>query len=193
VLAHDAEYYLGNCGDAQGDLAFIKVEASSGVVLGANVVKVDGLYGCGFGFQRFVIEQGRAPLPVFSSLFPAGVTTIAGDVDLGSSWTCAAAIGEDYRRRVNLTILNAGEEQAAVLVRVLPLLPYAPLLEISYSIPAWQVQQFRLPIPASATGGEDMAWVEVTSTQPYLSYVSSIFENGQPGSQPFEIFPSRLP
>lgn len=195
VLPHNAEYYLGNCGDAQGALAFIKVEVSSGVVLGANVVKVDGLYGCGFGFQQFVIDQGRAPLPVFSSLFPAGATTIAGDVGLGSSWTCAAAIGEDYRRRVNLTILNAGGEEAVVFVRVLPIRPSAPLLEISYSIPARQVQQFRLPIPDFPTGAayENMAWVEVTSTQPYLSYVSTIFENGQPGSQPFEVFPSRLP
>jgi hypothetical protein len=195
VLPHNAEYYLGNCGGAQGGLAFIKVEVSSGMVLGAHVAKVDGLYGCGFGFQQFVIEQGRAPLPVFSSLFPAGATTIAGDVGLGSSWTCAAAIGEDYRRRVNLTILNAGEEEAAVFVRVLPIRPSAPLLEISYLIPVRQVQQFRLPIPDFPTGAayENNAWVEVTSTQPYLSYVTTIFENGQPGSQPFEIFPSRLP
>jgi len=35
-------------------------------------------------------------------------------------------------------------------------------------------------------------WVNITADQPFLSYVSSIFENGEPGSLPFEVFPSRL-
>jgi hypothetical protein len=194
VPPHSAVYYLGNCADTTGPLAFIRIEATSGMFLGAHVSRADGPYGCGFGFQQFVIEQGRAPLPVFSSLFPAGATTIAGDIALGTAWACAAAIGEDYRRRVNLTVLNAGEESATVLVRVLPITPSDPLLEISYSIPARQVQQFRLPIPDFATGSayDYFAWVEVTSSQPYLSYVSTIFVNGQPDSLPFEVFPSRL-
>ncbi len=35
-------------------------------------------------------------------------------------------------------------------------------------------------------------WIRISRDQPFLGYVSSVFEGGAPGSMPFEIFTPRL-
>ena len=56
---------------------------------------------------------GRVELPVFTEIFPAGSTAVAGDVSL-SALECAS--GPEARRRVNLTLFNAGSQSATFRV-----------------------------------------------------------------------------
>ena len=35
-------------------------------------------------------------------------------------------------------------------------------------------------------------WITISANQPFLSYVSTVFEDGEAGSMPFEVYPSRL-
>ena len=55
-----------------------------------------------------------------------------------------------------------------------------------------------VPIPRTLTEigdnrrlGSMSVWLTITSDQPYLGYVSSVFEGGEPGSLPFQVFPLR--
>lgn len=134
---------------------------------------------------------GRVELPVFTELFPAGSTAVAGDVSL-SALECAS--GPEARRRVNLTLFNAGT--VAAKFRVWAVSPTAgpggSSPEQEYSVPATSLVQFNaLPLedlPVCQVGG---AWFRITGDQPFLAYVSTVRPENLPGVLPYEIFPAR--
>lgn len=134
---------------------------------------------------------GRVELPVFTELFPAASTAVAGDVTLSAS-ECAGA--PEARRRVNLTLFNAGTELATF--RVIAIAgsggPAGILPELVYQVPAKSLVQFnQLPLeglPVCQAGG---AWFQITGDQPFLAYLSTVRPESAPGILPYEIFPAR--
>ena len=152
--------------------------------------------------QGYDLGQGRAPMPVFRVLFPAGTRVLAGPVNLGSPRLPeAGGISiEKCLRRVNVTLFNAGDEPAVFTIRALKLRrDSTPILEQQVTLGPKQVQQLnRLPVPI-LVGDNDMkggnaeyelfTWITVEATQPYLAYVSSVFDDPEPGALPFEVFP----
>ena len=156
---------------------------------------VDPAPGPGHGYD---LGEGQAPLPVFRELFPAGKRVIAGPVNLGSPRLPEAggATIQKNLRRVNVTLFNAGDESASFAIRALKLRKDpAPILLQELTLGPKQVWQVnRLPIPLSPDD-EDMrfdhellAWVTIDASQPYLAYVSSVFDDPEPGALPFEVF-----
>jgi len=59
-------------------------------------------------------------------------------------------------------------------------------------------QANRLPIPLlpdpDMTNSEQLfVWITIEATQPYLAYVSSVFDDPEPGALAFEVFaPQRI-
>lgn len=135
---------------------------------------------------------GRLELPVFGELFPAGMTAVAGDVSLSAS---ECADGATSRRRVNLTLFNAGEADATFHVSTVSAMtgPGLPSMEREYTVPAASVVQFNeLPLqglPVCLAGG---AWFRITGDQPFLAYISTVRPETLPGVLPYEIFPAKL-
>ncbi|MHB1044538.1 MAG: hypothetical protein ACYC4P_00865 [Thermoanaerobaculia bacterium] len=144
------------------------------------------------GLPKVPESLGRLELPVFGELFPAGMTAIAGDVSLSAS-ECAE--GATNRRRVNLTLFNAGDAAATFRVSAVSATagPGGPASEKEYSVPASSIVQFNeLPLeglPVCAAGG---AWFRITGDQPFLAYLSTVRSETLPGVLPYEIFPAKL-
>ena len=77
--------------------------------------------------------------------------------------------------------------------------PNEPVWSSTVSVDARSVLQVNnVPIPRSLTNpqenrriGSMSVWLTVTSDQPYLGYVSSVFEGGESGSLPFQVFALR--
>lgn len=143
------------------------------------------------GSPKVPESLGRVELPIFTSLVPAGGTAVAGDVSLSPS-ECAA--GPEARRRVNLTLFNAGDAKATFQVVGVTVVPgpggSAPPL--TFEVPARSLIQFNaLPIenlPVCEQGG---AWFRITGDQTFLAYVSTVRPQTDPGILPYEIFPAR--
>lgn len=185
---------------APGEPAFAQVTASPGVILAAGVERFD-LDGCGY-LLRAQVAGGRAALPVYAGLFPGGATAVCGDIDLGNprlSDACTAdAIRRRYRRRVNLVLFNASPQ--ATVFRVIAKALHnsqTALATFDYPVEPWGVEQFNdllLGTPsdpnATATGGIRI-WLTIQSPYDFLAYAASIFEDGDPGTNAFEIFPAR--
>jgi hypothetical protein len=137
-------------------------------------------------------SYGRVELPVFTSLFPAGATAVAGDVSLTAT-ECAG--GPEVRRRVNLTLFNAGDAAATfqVVGTAVGGGPGGGTSPLTYTVPAGSLVQFNaIPLeglPVCQAGG---AWFKVTGDQPFLAYVSTNRPETAPGILPYEIFPARL-
>ena len=144
------------------------------------------------GLPKVPESYGRVELPVFTELFPAGMTAVAGDVSLSAS-ECGA--GPEARRRVNLTLFNAGEATARFEVTTVApgAAPGAGDAPLEYEVPAGSLVQFNaLPLeslPVCDAGG---AWFRVKGDQPFLAYVSTVRPETTPGVLPYEIFPARL-
>ncbi len=144
------------------------------------------------GLAKIPESLGRLELPVFGDLFPAGMTAVAGDVSLSAS-ECAE--GATNRRRVNLTLFNAGDSAATFRVSAVSATagPGGPAAEKEYSVPAASIIQFNaLPLeglPVCAAGG---AWFRITGDQPFLAYLSTVRPETLPGILPYEIFPAKL-
>jgi hypothetical protein len=144
------------------------------------------------GLPKVPESLGRVELPVFTELFPAGMTAVAGDVSLSAS-ECAAA--PEARRRVNLTLFNAGGSMATFKVSSVSAgaAPGSSGEGVEYEVPAKSLVQFNaLPIdtlPVCDAGG---AWFRITGDQPFLAYVSTVRPETLPGVLPYEIFPARL-
>lgn len=147
-----------------------------------------------------MVSQGRSSIPVFDALIPAGRTVVCGDISLGApTQKCGYPVVQQYPRRVNVTLFNAGSASATFLVTVVPLTVSAnPLYETAVSVAPHDVIQLnRLPIPVisnnTTINGYDVSvWIRIVGTQPYLAYASSVFEDGVAGSMPFEVFPPHL-
>ncbi len=143
------------------------------------------------GLPKVPESLGRVELPIFESLVPAGQTAVAGDVSLTPS-ECAGS--PENRRRVNLTLFNAGEEEATFVVvgAVVGDGPGGDTPAQEFTVPARSLVQFNaLPVdafPVCAAGG---AWFRITGDQPFLAYVSTVRPQTVPGVLPYEIFPAR--
>jgi hypothetical protein len=144
------------------------------------------------GSPKVPESYGRIELPVFTSLVPAGLTAVAGDVALTPTECSGPA---ESRRRVNLTIFNAGEKGATFTVvgTAVSAGPGAPGAAQTYTVPARSLVQFNaLPVDAFPVCQPGGAWLRITGDQPFLAYVSTARPQTVPGILPYEIFPARL-
>ncbi|HYN41807.1 MAG TPA: hypothetical protein VE129_08525 [Thermoanaerobaculia bacterium] len=143
------------------------------------------------GLPKVPESLGRVELPVFTELFPAGSTAVAGDISL-SALECAS--GPEARRRVNITLFNAGTESATFGVSATSVMtgPGGGGPEYAYEVPAKSLVQFNAlslqGLPVCDAGG---AWFRITGDQPFLAYVSTVRPENLAGVLPYEIFPAR--
>ncbi len=143
--------------------------------------------------------QGRLELPVFDALFPGGSHAVCGDVRvLDSPNDACPTFAPVFRRRVNLTLLNAGTAPATfqVVARQLPApgVKGSTVFRSSYTVHAEAVRQVdNLPLDLSSVCGEERSnlWFDVTSDQPFLFYVSTAAEDATPGALPYEVYAGR--
>jgi hypothetical protein len=192
--------------DFAGDgLEIVKYELSGDVVLTATLERIHGSFpDCKFsGVEPSLgssLPQGRIPLPVFEDLFPADAVVASGDVvpfNPGPAELPPGCGNQKYVRRINLTLFNGGVESATFLVKVYkkPFGP-GPVFTSTFGVPPETVQQFNSvytpPIPPFEDEGESNLWFTITADQPFLSYVSTTFDEPQPGAIPYEVFPSKL-
>jgi hypothetical protein len=191
-----------NAPSSPGPLGIAELVADSGVILNAGIEKAQLHCGCSNPdiLDCVLVSQGRTAIPVFQGLFPAGATVVCGDVNLGApEQTCGDPPNQQYIRRVNVTLFNGGSQSATFSITAIPLARTSqPLYQQGVTLAPKEVRQLnRVPIPvvtdtATRSGYDVFAWITISSTQPFLAYVSSIFEGGAPGSMPFEVFPPRL-
>lgn len=183
---------------------FAVIRAPENAVVRAEVERrqlVSSGCGSGAGSGRSAdLGEGRAPLPVFREPFPAGATTIMGPVDLGSPRVvtdCVSGYQQHGSRRVNVTLFNAGGEEAVFLIRSFRMQgDPEPVLEVPVTLGPGRVHQVNgLPIFAAiAESGapwrpQELAWVTVEATQPFLVYTSTVFIDPEPATLPFQVFP----
>ncbi len=155
-------------------------------------------------FGCTVIPQGRVPVPVFTGLFAAGSTVVHGEVDLGNPFLSAncATLNQRYPRRVNVALFNAGDAPATFRISVrVGVLNTNTYFSTTATVAAKDVVQINsLPLtlddvaqqPFANGDGTTRLWVLVTADQPYLSWVSSVFDSPEPGAMPMEVFPPHL-
>lgn len=179
-------------------VAFLEMRTAPEVSVSGDLVWSKRYLGCGNVLGSTKVPQGQVALPVFRSLFPAGRTAIAGAVELGrlmDSPYCPEAARE-YRRRVNVTLFNAGDAEANFVVTELPLNGIAtPLYETTRMVGAKRVLQINsIPVPtedspdiAGPING-DSIWFKVTASQPFPFYVSTVFEDPEPGAAAFQVY-----
>lgn len=190
------------CPTVSGQLGYAELSTTPGIVVTAEVERTLQK-NCGVeGLSSHDIGEGRAPMPVFRDLFPAAARVLTGPVTLGTPGIPAYCGPPSLKgmRRVNVTMFNAGEEPALFKIRVLKLQRDAtPILEQEVTIGARSVQQVnRLPIPVLPDPDMEYSeqlfvWITIEATQPYLAYVSSIFDDPEPGALAFEVFaPQRI-
>ncbi len=144
------------------------------------------------GLPKVPAPLGRLELPVFTEIFPAGSTAVAGDISL-SPLECAS--GPEARRRVNLTLFNAGTETATFSVSAVSVMTGpggGSPPERVYEVPAKSLVQFNAlslaGLPVCDAGG---AWFRISGDQPFLAYISTVRPENVPGVLPYEIFPAR--
>lgn len=195
--------YVGSCipTPPKNRLAMHVLETSVALVANPTVSLIDlPPFGyCGPGSPE--IPQGRVLLPVFKSLFPTGSTVGFGDINLGSPdiGYCASP-NQRYPCRVNVTLFNGGDAPASFRIRVKAGVnrPEDFYEQTVFVGPKEIIQVNRLPLDldevASRTEGESEApvWVLLSADQPYVAYVSSVFDDPEPGAMPMEVYPPRL-
>ncbi len=195
--------WAGIGGPENGPVGFAELLADPGVIVNAGVEKVQFCSGCLLPDRvggDTLVSQGRTAMPVFDSLFPAGASVICGEVNLGAPrQTCGKPSDQQYPRRVNVTLLNAGAEEATFRIQAISLYTKAePIHEQTVKVGARDVTQVNnVPIPRTENGHitvdyDTYVWIRVTCNQPFLAYVSSVFEGEASGSMPFEVFTPRL-
>ncbi len=185
-----------------GQLGFAALSMTAPFIVTAEVERMLQK-NCGIdGLNSHDIGEGRAPMPVFRDLFPAASRVLTGPVTLGTPGIPAYCGPPSLKgiRRVNVTMFNAGQEPALFKIRVLKLQrDSTPILEQEVTIGARSVQQVnRLPIPLLPDPDMEyreqyFVWITIEATQPYLAYVSSVFDDPEPGALAFEVFaPQRI-
>lgn len=201
TLPPDSRRYVQMCVNKAPDrgVGFLEFRSAGPARLAAWVSRVDYRLGCEIACPgdgcTVSIPQGRYAIPVYDTLFPAGSRAVSNDIALGSlelPLHCDLP-NQMYIRRLNVTLFNPGSVAATFAVRLRTFRTGAtPILEQEVSVaPRDVVQLNRLAIPLDEAGGPDrntpLVWVEVTANQPFLSYVSTVFDDGAPGSLPFEV------
>lgn len=184
-------------------VAMLLMRATPGVLFGAEVQRARFRCGCDQSLGCTPIPQGQATLPVFRGLFPSGATAISGPVELGNFRlppTCASA-NQQYRRRVNVTLFNGGESTATFRIWETPNHFSSETLysrEVTVG-PKEVLQLDSFPVPTEwdlnlvAVNGGNRIWMNVTADQPFLSYVSTIFDDPEAGALPFQVYPGSVP
>ncbi|MEO8584669.1 MAG: hypothetical protein ABI584_00765 [Acidobacteriota bacterium] len=182
--------------------------ADTSVAVRGDVQRVIGVAECGGGttidgtLGYNIVSQGTAPLPVYKSLMPANSTAVAGPVDLGARddpRTCITG-SLTHQRRVNVTLFNAGVVTADFRVagRRLRQRP-DPVFEIPVVLGPLEVRQLNsIPIAISDDlqlneGFDARIWLSITASQPFLAYVTTIFEGGEPGTNAVTVYEARGP
>ncbi len=195
--------WAGIGGPESGPVGFVELLADPGVIVNAGVEKAQFCSGCVLPDRvggETLVSQGRSAMPVFESLFPAGASVICGEVNLGAPrQTCGKPPDQQYPRRVNVTLLNAGAQEATFTVQAISLYTKPePIFELAVKVGAKDVKQVNsVPIPRTENGHvtvdyDTYVWIRITCDQPFLAYVSSVFEGGAQGSMPFEVFTPRI-
>lgn len=173
---------------------FNEFEVPPGVVVSAEVEKV---FAKPCAIDPTILGQGRVPLPVYRGLFPAGIHVVTNTIALGNPRLTPDCVAENekYFRRVNVTLFNGGDEPGTFTIKVLPLWNTpTPIYETTVTLAAKEVRQVnRLPIPIvdspeTFSWSGVFVWMVVTCDQPFLGYASTIFDDPEPGAQPFEVF-----
>ena len=142
------------------------------------------------GLPKTPAALGRVELPVFTDLFPAGMTAVAGDISFSAEECAAGATG---RRRVNLTLFNAGDAPATFVVDAPNGKPEGSAWPKSLEVPAGTLVQFNdVPTEGLAVCETGGAFLSVTADQPFLAYVSTSRPETAAGILPYEVFPARL-
>lgn len=142
-------------------------------------------------------SAGALTLPVFTSLVPANTRSVAGSFRSSYAECVAGA-----RRRLNITLLNAGDVSAtfhvAVAIRTNGIKVGPPddretRTTSDYLVPPRTVRQINAvpyDVDAFCDGWQwGMAWVEIIADQPYLAYASTV-RNDESGILPYEVFPA---
>ena len=180
-------------------MAVAEIIADPNVILNAAIERLT-LYGeCYDTVTGGEPSQGRITLPVFQGLFPANSTVVCGDVSLGEPDQTCGAPPETYLRRVNVTLFNGGDEDADFSVTAIPFKFISnPVFLETVTLASKEIRQLnRIPIPVLTdlpmkSGDDVVVWITISGTQPFLAYVSSVFEGGAPDSVPMQVFPPRL-
>lgn len=181
-------------------VGFLELQSTGPAQLAAWVYRIDVREGCGGGGPGGVtstwVPQGRYAIPVYDRLFPAMGHVVSNDIDLGFPMLppfCGSS-SQTYLRRLNVTLFNPGAVAATFSVRTHTTRAGAvpPVFDQVVSVaPREVVQLNRLDVPLDKVIAPDgvraLVWVEVTADQPFLSYVSTVFDDGEPGSLPFEV------
>ncbi len=181
-------------------VGFLEMRTSPGVVFYADVERVTQR--CEVGAPNCIsFLHGAVNIPLYRALFPAGSVAISGAVELGQFGLSQNGYPPETerRRRMNVTLFNAGNAPATFVVRTFPhnfaTSPLAEQTVVVASKDVFQVNGFPVPTEYSnqLTSVHGSAiWVTITADQPFLSYVSTIFNAVEPGDLPFQVYPSYL-
>lgn len=180
------------------DAGFLEFRAAEGMVFDSSIERIWWNLSCD-ELARVPASEGRRPLPVYRGLFPAGSTATSGAVGLGAPMLYCFPPEHRYLRRVNVTLFNGSDRPASfsVVSRRLELNP-SILSEEVLRVEAKDVVQINglnlpaLPPYGSTLGWDQMVWISITADQPFLSYVTTVYDLGTPYGVGFEVYPSRL-
>jgi hypothetical protein len=145
------------------------------------------------------LSQGRVPLPVFEGLHLAGTIAACGDVmpfNAGGEQICSNVKDQKYVRRLNLTLFNGGKAPATFVVKGYRSVfePPTVVFTATYGLgpeTVTQVNSFYVPpIPVDCDPHEENLWFTITADQPFLAYISTIFDDAGPGVNPYQIYPA---
>ncbi len=182
---------------------FVRLRHSPKITVDAQLIRYR--VAC-WGTSRYAgLPQGYTSLPTYGRLFQAGERTTAGPVELRTQafQSDCATPNQVYNRRINVTLANYGHVPATFTIVAYPFRrfdgPYEPVWSENVVVDARSVRQVNdVQIPRTINDydvnrkiGSMSVWLTITSDQPYLGYVSSVFEGGEPGSLPFQVFPLR--
>lgn len=183
-------------------VGFLEMRTSPGIVFSADVERVTQR--CEVGAPNcFSFSHGGVNIPFYRALFPAGSVAISGAVELGQFGLSQIGFPPEFerRRRMNVTLFNAGVAPATFVVRTFPHnFATGPLAEQTVIVAAkdvFQINGFPVPTESSSSGeltsvfGSSI-WVTISADQPFLSYVSTIFNAAEAGDVPFQVYPSYL-
>ena len=174
------------CAKPGGGPAFVELALDPGLLLTGSI-QFRAVIECGppGGSGKAVVT---APLPVYEEPFPAGATVASVDLPQAGTFVpdelCPEPTIAPDQRRVNLTVLNAGQEVTVVEVRAVG--TDAPQYRLS--VAAGEVVQLN-----NVFAGHYYKVVLVTASQPFLCYASSVTTWSDPGRVPaIAVYPFRV-
>ncbi len=183
-------------------VGFLEMQTSPGIVFFADVERVT--QHCEIGAPNCTsFSHGGVNIPFYRALFPAGSVAISGAVELGQLGPSPTGVPPDFerRRRMNVTLFNAGDVPATFIVQTFPHnFATSPLAEQTVIVAAKDVVQINgFPVPTEVSPSGELTsvhgssiWVTISADQSFLSYVSTIFNAAEAGDLPFQVYPSYL-